>query len=95
MVFLAIDSLSLWKAVACPEDIEGYQTMNGKRQWTFCEAVKLNVATKTIGGCLARADRLYEQEPGEAFAPSRLGKYVQRRIRWLYSRLVAETSPHL
>jgi hypothetical protein len=30
---------------------------------------------------IARAVRLYEQEPGEAFAPSRLGKYVQGLIK--------------
>ena len=33
------------------------------------KAVKLGVATKTIGGCLARSDRLYEQEPGGGVCP--------------------------
>jgi hypothetical protein len=43
---------------------------------------KLNVATKTIGGCLARAVRLYEQKPGKAcFAPSRLKNSVQEWIK--------------
>jgi hypothetical protein len=34
----------------------------------------LSVAEKTIEKFLSRAARLYEQEPGEAFAPSRLNK---------------------
>ncbi|HUL22993.1 MAG TPA: hypothetical protein VLZ10_16165 [Thermodesulfobacteriota bacterium] len=36
---------------------------------------------KTIEKFPARAVQLYVQEPGEAFAPSRLGKYMQRLIR--------------
>jgi len=46
-------------------------------------AKELDFATKSIKACLARADRLYKQEPGEAFAPSRLGKHGQRWIMWL------------
>ena len=45
----------------------------------------LGVATKTIERFVAHAVQVYEKEPGEAFAPSRLGKFVQRWIRWLYS----------
>jgi hypothetical protein len=33
---------------------------------------------------VARAVQVYEKEPGEAFAPSRLGKSVQDPIRWFY-----------
>ncbi len=31
---------------------------------------------------VARAIRLYEQEPGEACATARLGLYVRRWVRW-------------
>ena len=34
---------------------------------------------------LARAIRLYEQEPGEPFDSSRLGQFVQRWVRWATS----------
>jgi hypothetical protein len=50
------------------------------------------VATKTIERFVARVVRLYEKEPGEAFAPSRLGKYLRRRIRWLYCGATLRTS---
>jgi hypothetical protein len=43
-----------------------------------------SVAEKTIEKFLERAVRHYEPEPGEAFAPSRFKKYVQRWIRWFY-----------
>ena len=45
------------------------------------------MATKTIEWYVARTVQVYEKEPGEAFAPSRLGKLVQRWIRWLYSAI--------
>ena len=38
---------------------------------------ELSVAEKTIERFVARAIRLYEQEPGEAFASSRLGLHVR------------------
>ncbi len=38
----------------------------------------LSVATKTVENFVARAIRLYEQEPGEACASARLGMYVWR-----------------
>ncbi len=38
----------------------------------------LSVAKKTVENFVARAIRLYEQEPGEALASARLGSYVQR-----------------
>ena len=55
--------------------------------------VGFSMAEKTIEKFLARADRLYEQEPGEtfAFAPSRLAKYVQRWIRWVYGGITLRT----
>ena len=42
----------------------------------------LSVAAKTIENFIARAIRLYEQEPGEADASTRLGSYVRRWVRW-------------
>ncbi len=42
----------------------------------------LFVAKKTIEQFIARAIRLYEQEPGEACASTRLGLYVRRWVRW-------------
>ena len=43
---------------------------------------RLSVAAKTIENFVARATRLYEQEPGEAEASARLGLYVRRWVRW-------------
>ncbi len=40
----------------------------------------LSVAKKTVENFVARAIRLYEQEPGEACASSRLGLYVRRWV---------------
>ncbi len=42
----------------------------------------LSVAKKTVENFVARAIRLYEQEPGEAEASARLGLYVRRWVRW-------------
>ncbi len=42
---------------------------------------------KTIEQFVARATRLYEQEPGEALASARLGLYVRRWVRWAQARL--------
>ena len=42
----------------------------------------LCVAKKTVWNFVARATRLYEQEPGEALASARLGLYVRRWARW-------------
>jgi len=42
----------------------------------------LTLAEKTIEQFVARATRLYEQEPGEALASTRFGLYVQRWVRW-------------
>ncbi len=42
----------------------------------------LTLAVKTIERFVAHAIRLYEQEPGEALASSRLGHYVRRWISW-------------
>jgi len=43
------------------------------------------VATKTIERYVARTVQVYEKEPGEVFAPSRLGKFLQGWIKWLFS----------
>ena len=51
---------------------------------------RLSVAAKTIENFVARAIRLYEQEPGEACASARLGLYVERWVRWMRAGL-AET----
>ncbi len=45
----------------------------------------LSVAAKTIERFVARAIRLYEQEPGEALASARLGLYVRRWVGWARS----------
>ncbi len=42
---------------------------------------QLSVAQKTTEQFVARAIRLYEQEPGEALASARLGLYVRRWVR--------------
>ena len=47
----------------------------------------LSVAKKTVENFVARAIRLYEQEPGEACASSRFGLYVRRWVRWAGSAL--------
>ncbi len=47
----------------------------------------LSVAKKTFENFVARAIRLYEQEPGEAFASARLGLYVRRWVRWVRAGL--------
>jgi len=43
---------------------------------------ELSVAKKTVENFVARAIRLYEQEPEEAGASSRVGAYVRRWVRW-------------
>ncbi len=43
---------------------------------------ELSVTYKTIEQFIARAIRLYEQEPGEACASSRFGRYVRRWAGW-------------
>jgi len=47
----------------------------------------LSVAKKTVENFLARAARLYEQEPGRAFASSPLGLYAKRWLRWVNAGL--------
>ncbi len=42
----------------------------------------LTVAKTTFVRFVARATRLYEQEPGEALASTRLGLYARRWVRW-------------
>ncbi len=43
---------------------------------------RLCLAAKTIENFIARAIRLYAQEPGEACASARFGLYVERWVRW-------------
>ena len=43
----------------------------------------LSVAEKTIERFVARAIRLYEQEPGEPRGSARLELYVKRWVRWV------------
>ncbi len=51
---------------------------------------QLSVAGKTIERFVARAIRLYEQEPGEACVSSRFGLYVRRWVRWASAGLPVE-----
>lgn len=46
----------------------------------------LSVAEKTIEKFLARAVRLYGQEPGEPFSSLRLGLYVRQWLRFVRTR---------
>ncbi len=46
---------------------------------------ELSLAEKTIERFMARATRLYEQEPREACASTRFGLYVRRWIGWARS----------
>jgi hypothetical protein len=48
-------------------------------------------AAKTTGKLRACGAQLYEQEPGEACAPSRPGTYLQGRIKAFYS----SATPHV
>ena len=43
----------------------------------------LTMAARTVENFVARAIRLYEQEPGEALASARLGLYVRRWVGWV------------
>ncbi len=52
----------------------------------------LTLAAKTIERFVARAIRLYEQEPGEALASARLGLYVRRWVRWAGAGLAVISS---
>ncbi len=53
---------------------------------------RLSVAANTIENFVARAIRLYEQEPGEACASARLGLYVERWVRWTRAGLAGRPS---
>ena len=43
----------------------------------------LTVATDTVVRFIEHAARLYEQESGKLFSPSRLGLYIKRWLRWV------------
>ncbi len=45
----------------------------------------LSVAKKTVENFVARAIRLYEQEPGETFASDQFGLYARRWVGWARS----------
>ena len=53
------------------------------------------VAKKTVENFVARAIRLYEQEPGEACASSRFGLYVRRWGRWTEAGLAMDRTSRL
>jgi hypothetical protein len=53
------------------------------------------VAAKTIEQFVARAIRLYEQQPGEACASARLGLYVRRWLRWAAAGLGGDAGTDL
>ena len=55
----------------------------------------LTVARETVVRFVARAVRLYEQEPGEAFASARLGLYVRRWVRWVSAGLPSAMIPNM
>ncbi len=46
-----------------------------------------------LEGIVARAIRLYEQEPGEAEAYSRFGLYVRRWGRWTWAEMAVADIP--
>ena len=50
------------------------------------------MAKKTCVQFIARAIRLYEQEPGEAEASARLGLYVRRWVRWAGAGLTSKVA---
>ncbi len=52
----------------------------------------VQVAKATMRKFVARASRLYEQEPGEAEASARSGLYVQRWVTWARAGL-SDASP--
>ncbi len=53
----------------------------------------LSMATRTVENFVARAIRLYEQEPGGPFGSSRFGLYVRRWVRWASAGLAVEGRP--
>ncbi len=53
----------------------------------------LSVTKNTVENFVARATRLYEQEPGEACASSRFGLYVRRWVRWTNAGLSVADIP--
>lgn len=42
----------------------------------------LTIAEKTLNNFVERANRLYEQGPGEPSGSTRLGEYAKRWVRW-------------
>ena len=51
----------------------------------------LSLAKKTVENFIARAARLYEQEPGEPSGSYRLGLYVNRWCRWVGAGFAVRT----
>jgi len=44
---------------------------------------RLAIAHKTLNNFIERAIRLYERGPRESLGSTRLGKYVQRWVKWV------------
>ncbi len=53
----------------------------------------VQVAKATMRKFVARAIRLYEQEPGEPFGSPRFGLYVRRWVRWTGAGLAVADIP--
>ena len=53
---------------------------------------RLSVTEKSIENFVARAIRLYEQEPGEPSGSSRFGVYVRRWVGWVQAGLQEGTN---
>ena len=62
-------------------------------RWERKRRPEVEHTSRTIQNFLARAIRLYEQEPGEPFDSSRLGVYVRRWVRWTGAGLAVADIP--
>ncbi len=57
-----------------------------------CTDLPLKLAIRALARFVARAIRLYEQEPGQALASARFGLYVRRWVRWAEAALATSNS---
>jgi len=55
----------------------------------------ISVARKTVENFIARAIRLYEQEPREPYGSHRFGLYVKQWVRWAGGVGQYVLGPHL
>ncbi len=97
ILVLAPTRWKIRKAVKAVNEVLGGLRLEKHPDKTFIERIErgfdflgyhfgpegLTLAATTIERFVARAMRLYEQEPGEALASARLGLYVQRWVRWI------------